>query len=208
MKKLMGSLVLVASVWGASAQAEGAKNVNAEVLAKTVSSVANAANFALNDVKVLNMLNWKVGDFHKFKVKFLFGGGDGAKTVPSEDAAQNAVWLKNEMTLMGQKQTTETLLSRTDGKVLKLLVNGKEEDPNKGGDATVEILEQYEENVTVPAGTFKSMYVKLKTTAEGKETEIEVWINPTAVGLDGQLKLVAKTQFGPLTLEVTEFKIN
>ncbi len=202
MKKLMGSFVLVASVWGASARAEVAADINAVVLAKTVSQVNVAA------VQALNMINWKVGDFHKFNVKFVFGGGAGLKSVPSEDLAQNAVWLKNEMTLMGQKQVTETLLSRTDAKVLKLIVNGKEEDPNMGGDAVIEILEQYEDDVTVPAGTFKSMYVKLKSTAQGQETIIEVWINPTDVGLDGQLKLIAQTQFGPLTLEVTEFKIN
>jgi hypothetical protein len=202
MKKLMGSFVLVATVWGASARAEAPVDINAVVLARTVAQVNLAANQALN------MINWKIGDFHKFNVKFLFGGGAGLKSVPSEDLAQNAVWLKNEMTLMGQKQVTETLLSRTDAKVLKLIVNGKEEDPNAGGDAQVEILEQFEDEVTVPAGTFRTMYVKLKTTAQGQETIIEVWINPTEIGIDGQLKLVAQTQFGPLTLEVTEFKVN
>lgn len=199
MKKLMGSLLMVASAWSMSASANNAQ-VNADVLAKTVSSVMVQAQNALN------MINWQVGDYHKFNVKFLFGGGSGLKSVPSEDVAQNAVWLKNEMTLMGQKQVTETLLSRTDAKVLKLIVNGKEQDPNAGGDAEIEILEQYEDNVTVPAGTFKAMYVKLKTKAEGQETVIQVWVNPIDVGLDGQIKLVAETQFGPLTLEVTEFK--
>jgi hypothetical protein len=52
------------------------------------------------------------------------------------------------------------------------------------------------------------MFVKLKTSQQGQEVTISVWINPTAVGLDGQLKMVAETQFGPLTLELTEFKIN
>ncbi|HVJ64871.1 MAG TPA: hypothetical protein VM901_06420 [Bdellovibrionota bacterium] len=201
MKKLMGSLVLAATVWGANARAAATADINAAVLAKTVAQVQAGA------ISAMNMINWKIGDFHKFNVKFLFGGGTGSKTVPSEDLAQNAVWLKNEMTLMGQKQTTETLLSRTDGKVLKLIVNGKEEDPNMGG-GDVEILEQYEDNVKVPAGEFKSMFVKLKTSQQGQEVTISVWINPTAVGLDGQLKMVAETQFGPLTLELTEFKIN
>lgn len=202
MKKLMGTMILAASAWGTQARAEGAADINAAVLARTVSNVM------VQTQNALNMIGWKVGDLHKFNVKFLFGGGNGTKTVPSEDLAQNAVWLKNEMTLMGQKQTTETLLSRTDAKILKLIVNGKEQDPNAGGDAEVEILEQYEDNVTVPAGTFKAMYVKLKTKAQGQETIVQVWVNPMAVGLDGQIKLVAETQFGPLTLEVTEFKIN
>lgn len=209
MKKLMSSFVLVATVWGVHAHAEKAAEINAEVLAKTVAQVEAVAVRAIEtlDVSALNMINWKVGDFHKFSVKFAFGGGSGQKTVPSEDLAQNAVWMKNEMTLLGQKQVTETLISRADAKVLKLIVNGKEQDPNADA-GEVEILEQAEENITVAAGTFKAMYIKLKVSAQGQETILELWVNPPAVGLDGQLKLVAQTQFGPLTLELTEFKIN
>jgi hypothetical protein len=151
-----------------------------------------------------NLLNWKVGDFHKINIKFVFGGGTGKKEVTKEEKSQNAVWLVTTMNLMGQNQKTEALYDRATAKVLKLIVNGKEQEVG-GEDGEIEIIEQKETEVTVPAGKFDCMYIKAKTNAQGQETTIEAFINPIDVNIDGMLKMILGTQFGPLTLELASF---
>jgi hypothetical protein len=154
-------------------------------------------------LKVANRINWKVGEFHKIELDTMFGKGDGSKTVTQDVPAQNALWYVTEINLMGQKQKTEALISREDGKLLKLIVNGEEQ--SVGSDDQIEIIDQHETNVTVPAGKFDCMYIKAKVTADGKTQELEAWINPVDVNLDGTLKMVIQTQMGPITLSLKEF---
>jgi len=150
-----------------------------------------------------NLINWKVGDYQKIKIQMLFGSGTGTKEATQDVPAQNAVWLVSEMSILGQRQKTEALISRANGELLKLIVNGKEEDPKNDGE--IEIIEQSETQVTVPAGTFDCLYIKAVVPAQGKKMNVELWINPFDVNLDGNLKTVAQTQFGALTISLTEF---
>ena len=163
--------------------------------------VAKSVNAAL---KLANQLNWQVGDFHKIDIKMAFGGGDGTKSVTQEVPAEGAFWYVNEMSLFGQAQKTEALMRRSDGKVLKLIVNGKEETPD-AGDSNIEIIEQTETSITVGAGKFDCFYIKAKVTSDGKTQELEAWINPVDVNLDGMLKIVIQSQFGPITMTLKEF---
>lgn len=149
-----------------------------------------------------NLINWQVGDFQDLTVKMIFGGGTSHKEASSEDRAQNAVWLKNTISLMGQNQVSEALLSRADGKILKLLVNGKEESIP---DQKVEILEQAETTITVPAGTFDCMYIKARITSGSQTQELKMWANPVDINLDGELKAVIGSQFGDITMELKQF---
>lgn len=154
---------------------------------------------------IQNLINWRVGEFHTLKIDFL-GSGDGRKEVTKEEPSEGALWYVTTMNIMGQKQVSEALIRRADGKLLKLIVNGEEQDPNQGGDGEMEIIEQKETSVTVPAGTFECMYVKVKTTAQGQSTELELWANPIDVNLDGMLKLSMQTQFGiPLVISLVKF---
>jgi len=176
--------------------------------AADVSDVGQAAFQAVRTLQVAqsqlaNRINWQVGDFHKLGIQFLFGGGEGSKLVTKDEPTQNAVWYTTEIALMGQNQKTEALISREDGRTLKLIVNGKEEDPTAGGE--IEIIEQSETSVEVPAGKFDCFYIKANVTAKGQKSVVEIWVNPVNVNIDGTLKMVAQTQFGPLTLTLKEF---
>jgi len=150
---------------------------------------------------IQNLINWQVGDFHKIKIAMMFGNGSGTKEATKEEG--NAIWLVTDMSILGQNQKSEALINRADGKVLKLIVNGKEENPNEGGE--VEIIEQKETSVTVGAGTFECIYVKAKMTAQGQTQDIELWANPIDVNLDGSLKVVVQTTFGPITITLEQF---
>jgi hypothetical protein len=158
-----------------------------------------------NAMSIQNLINWKIGDYQKIKLESMFGNGTGSKKVTKEDTAQNAVWLVTEIAIMGQNQKVEALISRADGKTLKVIVNGEEQSPGEGGESNIEIIEQYETEVTVPAGKFECMYVKAKITQNGQATELEAWVNPVQINIDGMLKMIVKQGFMPITLILEEF---
>ncbi len=151
-----------------------------------------------------NLINWKVGDFHDIKIEFAFGGGTGKKLATKEDTAKNAIWLVTTISLMGQNQKTEVLYDRATGKVLEMIVNGKPQEVD-GESGEVEILEQKETEITVPAGKFDCMYIKAAITNQGEKMEVEAWVNPIDVNLDGMLKTTLQTQIGPLSLILAKF---
>ncbi len=98
---------------------------------------------------------------------------------------------------MGQQQKTEALINKADGKILKLIVNGQEQQvPND----PVEIISQDYTTITVPAGTFEVIHVVAKTTQSPK---IEVWANPRDIVMDGAAKQAAQMQLGTMVLELT-----
>jgi hypothetical protein len=155
-----------------------------------------------------NAINWQVGDFQNIDLDYAgIMKGTASKKVTKEEPAQNAVWYTNTIELMGQKQTVETLVSRVDGKELKRIVNGKEEAPPTpgDGDASLEIIEQSETEITVPAGKFECMYIKAKITSKGQSQEMEAWMNPVAVNIDGMIKIVMASQLGPISMTLKEF---
>jgi hypothetical protein len=155
-------------------------------------------------VDALNLIDWQVGDFQKIAIEMIFGKGAGTKEVTKEDTAQGAVWLVQNIAILGQNQKTESLIRRADGKLLELIVNGKKEDPNADG-GKVEIIEQKETSITVPAGTFECMYVKAKITQQGQTQDVELWANPIDVNIDGMLKVEVQSSFGPVTLLLEQF---
>lgn len=183
----------------ASTQAGSAQAVLAEV-----TRVASAVRVLESGLVAQNLIKWKVGEFHNNEVKLALPfPGSGHKSVTEDVPARNAFWYVNEMTILGQKQKTEALMDRSNGQTLELIVNGKKEPVDN--DSQLEIVDQYETEVTVPAGTFDCMYIKAKVTAQGKTQELEAWINPIDVNLDGMLKVVVQSQMGPVQLLLKDF---
>ena len=152
-------------------------------------------------------LDWRVGEFHNFDVSLgSFGKlGTGTKSVTEDVPAQEAFWYVTEMDLMGQTQKTEALMRRSDGEILRYIVNGEEQDPGQNS-GEVEIIEQKQTTTQTPAGNFDCWYIKAKITGEdGKVQMVEIWTNPVDVNLDGTLKLQAETDFGKMELLLTKF---
>jgi hypothetical protein len=194
MKKTLLGLSMVAAL--------AVSQVKAEVSAVEIRNALNVLTLLDTVQSAQNLINWQVGDFQDHNVKMLFGAGTSHKEATSEDRAQNAIWLKTTIALMGQNQVSEALISRADGKVLKLIVNGEEQ---AAGEQEVEIIEQAETTITVPAGTYDCMYVKAKITADGKVTDVQLWVNPIDINLDGSLKMVIGSMFGDITMELKQF---
>ena len=147
-----------------------------------------------------NLINWKVGDTTKYNVAVSFIKGTNVKSVTSDEGT--SIWVRQNMDLMVQKQVVDIQMNKADGKILKMLVNGKEQAvPND----KVEVISQDYAKVTVPAGTFDSIHIIAKTEQISK---IEVWANPRDTAMDGTLKQIAASQMGDITMELTSFSRN
>ncbi|NCN26674.1 DUF3108 domain-containing protein [bacterium] len=202
-KKLLATAVTILFVGGT--QAKSLNYFDAASVRIQAAKVLHQAG--LLSTEEAQGLNWGVGEYHAIDIELEGMGniGTGEKSVTKDVPAQEAFWYVNDMNVMGQAQKSEALMRRSDGKVLKLIVNGEEQDPDQGG-GEVEIIEQYQTTVTVPAGTFDCFYIKAKITDDsGKEQIAELWVNPADVNLDGMLKIRMETQFGGLLMILREF---
>lgn len=171
--------------------------------ADTVINPALEANLAqsLTSVAPYDLINWKVGDEANYDVKVgMFGKlGTLVKSVTKEEGG--AVWVKQEAKLAIQNDTTEMLMNRADGKILKVIHNGKEEN---APDDKPEIISQDTTEVTVPAGTFKCIHVVGKSQ---KVEKFELWANPRDTVMDGAIKMLISGNM-EMTMELTSFKKN
>jgi len=150
-----------------------------------------------------DLVNWKVGDTAKYSLKVSFFKGTAVRAVTSEIEVGGvpAIWVTTNIKIVNQKQKIQQLIRRHDATILKLIVNGKEEEVPDPAD--IEVVDQDYRKVTVPAGTFDSVWMKINI----KETKnIQTWINPKDTVMDGLLKMVTPTQFGSANLELTSFK--
>lgn len=144
-------------------------------------------------------LKWKVGDKADYKVSLGgFINGDSKSFVREDNGTE--IWVEQNMNLgfMGQ-QKIEILFDKATGQVKKILAQGQEQqipDPSQ-----MEMIEQKEDQVTVPAGTFQAIYVKIKNKSDNSIQE--AWINPQEVPINGMVKALADSQFGKVTQELT-----
>lgn len=154
---------------------------------------------ALSDAHILDAIDWQVGDRLEYTISAgRFGTvGKMEKEVSREIA--DAIWVDTKMELSGKQELIETLINRLDGKILKMLRNGKEvEIPNQ----EITIIDRKIEKVKVPAGEFEAMHV----IAKSEQVErIEVWTNADKTAMDGTLKQIMSTSLFDLTFELTGF---
>ena len=121
------------------------------------------------------------------------------------DVGADGVWIQQAMDLgFAGKQDMRELIDPNTGEIKKLIVNGKEQAPPAKGD--IEVIESKEDAITVPAGQFTCLYIKAKMKQDGKETQVEQWMNPKAIPVMGMAKLITESQMGPVTAELTSFK--
>jgi hypothetical protein len=154
----------------------------------------------LTQTTALNLINWKVGDRMEYQVAVGFFGKIGSmfKTVSKDEG--DALWVHQEIDLKVQKQVVDMLISKADGKILKLIQNGQETQiPND----KLDVISQDYGEVTVPAGKFDCIHIIAKTQQVSK---IELWANPSATVMDGAIKQIMATQLGDITMELASFK--
>ena len=145
-------------------------------------------------------LDWKVGDSADYKVDMGMVKGDMHSFVREKNA--KGYWIQQDMNMgpMG-KQKIEILIDKDTGAMLELLVNGQRQQPPK---QNMQVLESREEKVTVPAGTFDSMFLKIKNKDDNKITL--TWINPEIVPIGGMMKTIAPGPMGEVKVDMTAYK--
>jgi hypothetical protein len=196
MKMMKTLMAISALVVAGAAQADSTVTRDQSVAAITLH------NLVLRDFSLtaLDLINWKVGDTTTYSIEMGAFGNMGTMVKSATKEEGGAVWVKNDANLMGQADVTEILINRADGKILKMLHNGQEQQaPND----EIEVISQDYTEITVPAGKFKCLHIVAKSKDVSK---MEIWANPQAVPLDGSIQMIMDTQFGQMTLKLTTFK--
>lgn len=153
----------------------------------------------LSQARTLDVIDWKVGDIANYTMQLGFiGKGTVQKTATKEE--EGAIWIETTAKTPLGNEKVETLVSRADGKILKLIVNGQEQ---KYEEHDIELISKDATEITVPAGTFKAIHVKVRDKTDA--SDVEAWLNPRDIPLGGIAKSVVTKGFVTVTLELTSF---
>ena len=146
-------------------------------------------------------LDWKVGQECNYKLN-MGGFINGTMKMYVREIIADGIWMVQDIDLAIQKQKVEVLIDPANGQIKKMLVNGQEQQPPA---ADYELIDQKEDRITVPAGTFDASYLKIKDNAN-KGAITEQWVNPRDIPLSGMVKTLSDSQFGKVTVELNSFK--
>jgi hypothetical protein len=172
-------------------------SANASTLNKLVADV-NSAIFHSSEER--GVFDWKVGDQATYNLQ-MGGFIKGSMVMAVKSVTADTLVLTQDLDLgfMG-KQACEITLNPNTGETKSFVCNGQAQDPNAGGD--IELIEQKEDTVKVPAGTFVCVYIKAK---QGQNI-IQQWVNPKQVPVMGLVKTLAPSQMGEVNVELVSFK--
>lgn len=148
---------------------------------------------------VEDLIDWQVGEYTNYDIEFFFPG-TLTKEVTAEE--EGAIWIVQVMAfeMLGNTEV-RMKVSRSTGEILEFYVNGEKQDPP--APPKVDIVDQVEDTITVPAGTFDTIKITLKDL-ETEELSY-LWINPRDVAMEGLVQMETGTQFGPMKMKLTAF---
>lgn len=153
---------------------------------------------SLQSVSPYDLIDWKVGDRMDYTLDMgFFGKGTSFKEVTKDEG--DSIWVRQVIDAAGQNQTIDMQIRKSDGALLKIIRNGKEESIP---DDNLEVISQDFTEITVPAGTFKCIHIVANS---GKIKNLEVWANPQVTVMDGALKQVLPQGFLKITMELKSF---
>ncbi len=153
-----------------------------------------------NAADTRGMFDFKVGDTADYNVNMIFPGSTMKMTVAAVEG--EIVTINQNMKSLFGNQDCVQKLNQNTGESISLTCNGQAQDQGDPND--YEMLEQKEDTVTVPAGTFTCLYMKVQK--KSTQEIVEQWINPSEVPVFGMVKQIQPSQFGPVTVELTSFK--
>ena len=185
--------LLIAATLIVSLGAHAYNSVAESLLASQLPSIQNSI--------VTEGLDWKVGQSANYSLDM--GGflkGTMVMSVKSVDAT--GIWMVQDVDLSIQKQKIEVLMDPNTGAIKKMLVNGQEQQVPKND---YEVIDQHEDHITVPAGAYDVIYVKIKDNANNGQIA-EQWVNPRDIPLAGLVQSKADSQLGKVTIQLTSFK--
>lgn len=175
---------------------------------------ANAASFIdtafqttqrlLGGVSTQGTFDWKAGDEADYNMNMGFISGKMIMKVVSVAPTEVVFSQDVDLGFMG-KQHCDIAINPQNGQTKSFVCNGQAQDTS-GGDT--QIIENKEDTVTVPAGTFTCMYIKAQQTVQGNQQTVEQWINPKLIPVMGMAKTIAPSQIGQVVVELTAFHKN
>ena len=184
---------LIAATLVVSAAASAHNTIAEIILASQLSQIQESV--------VTQGLDWKVGQENNYKLN-MGGFLNGTMKMFVREIIADGIWVVQDVDLSVQKQKVEILIDPANGQIKKMIVNGKEQAPPK---ADFEVIDQKEDKITVPAGTFEVIYLKIKDKANNGQVS-EQWINPRDIPLSGMVQSKADSQLGKVTIQLTSFK--
>jgi hypothetical protein len=158
---------------------------------------------SLSDEASAYGLKLKVGDFVKYNMSMAMIKGSMTMTVKEVSADVAVIEQALDLGFLGKQNCLVTLNPNT-GETKSIVCNGQEQQPGSPGD--IELVEQKEDTIKVPAGTFTCLYIKAIQKASNQT--IEQWVNLKEVPVFGSVKSIIPAQLGKVTLELAAFKRN
>ncbi|MES2802534.1 MAG: hypothetical protein V4654_08595 [Bdellovibrionota bacterium] len=184
--------------------------VTAVLALSTVAQANSPAEFLFASQKavmqdvVAQGLPWQVGDENNYKITMGFIPGTMKMFVREINTELAEAWLVQDVNLLIQKQKIEALIDMNTGVTKKMLVDGKDQAVPV---SNYEIIDQKEAQITVPAGTFKTMYIKIQDNGNNGQIT-EQWVNGRDIPVNGMAKSLSDSPLGKVTIELTSFKKN
>lgn len=170
----------------------------------TVGEILFASQKAVMQDVVTQGLPWNVGDENNYKITMGFLPGTMKMFVREINADRTEAWLVQDVNLLIQKQKIEALIDMNTGETKRMLVDGQEQQIPA---SNYEIIEQMEAEVTVPAGKFRAMYIKIQDNGNNGQIT-EQWVNGRDIPVNGMAKSMSDSLLGKVTMELTSFKKN
>jgi hypothetical protein len=154
----------------------------------------------LKDQETLSNPMFKPGDSATYDLTL--GGFIPASMVMSVvSVSDSEIVLNQTLSIFGQGQSCDVTIEGTTGAVKRIVCNGQEQKvPENGG---IELIESKEDTVTVPAGTFQTIYIKARQKTDN--SVVEQWINPKQVPVGGMVKSVIPSQLGTMVAQLKSF---
>ena len=152
----------------------------------------------LSDVQTAQ---WKAGDTASYKMKLGFLSGTMKMSVKSVNSEELVITQEINLAGMGG-QSCDMTLDPSTGETKRIVCNGQDQQVQK---PDLEVIDMKDADITVPAGKFSCMYIKIRNKADN--SEIEQWANQD-VPVAGMVKTIAPSQLGKMTVELSSFKKN
>lgn len=192
MNKFVFGVLAAALLWAGQGQAHQRELT-------TDLAVAHLQAGIQSQMDAFNVINWEVGENSQYKLTSTFGDlGTMQKRVDREQG--NAVWIITETAGQIGNKRIEMLIDRATGETLEYIEDGERKQPPSNDD--FEIIDQTEDRVTVPAGTFDTIKI---TGRSSQVRRLEIWFNPRDVVMEGTVQMKADTGFLPVTMKLMSF---
>lgn len=188
---LIGSLMILSSVVG------HAQTVSVQEVQSQINSINWQEFWSQQDVR---NLGWHVGDLAEYDLKLAVIPGSMLMFVSSIEGS--IAVLNQELSIATIKQSCDMHFNLNTGELIKTVCAGVEQKP--GEPSNTEVIDMKEDQITVPAGTFQTVYIKA-TTGEKKQI-IEQWINRSEIPVLGLVQSITPSPIGTMNLKLKAFK--